>query len=133
LKVLVEREQLEEADEFVGRAAEWAPKDQLIQQARGRAAREHTLAWHQHPDAEALAREAVGLADSTDFLDLRGDCLADVLRRTGREAGAAEALAEALRLCERKGNVVSADRVRALPGPLSAAPQPGAATGLNAR
>jgi hypothetical protein len=48
--------------------------------------------------------------------------LADVLRRAGREEGAAEALAEALRLYERKGNAVSADRVRALLAPLSPTP-----------
>jgi hypothetical protein len=53
---------------------------------RGRA----WLARHQPPDTEALAREAVGLTHTTDFLDLRGDCLvalADVRRRPRRRAG----------------------------------------------
>lgn len=123
-EVLLDRDELEEADELVARAAEWAPKDQPIQHARVGAARARVLARQGHPDAEAVAREAVALADTTDFLDLRGDsrvALADVLHRAGHEDGAAEALAEALRLYELKGNVVSADRVRALLAPISPA------------
>jgi class 3 adenylate cyclase len=122
--VLVDRGQLEEAAELVDRAAEWAPKDQPVQHARVRAARARVLARQQHPNAEAVAREAVRLADTTDFLELRGDCriaLGDVLRRAGHEDGAAEALAEALRLYELKGNVVSAARARALLAPISPA------------
>ena len=122
--VLVDQEQLGEAGDLVAHAEEWAPKDQPIQHARVRAARARLLARQGQADAEAVAREAVGLADTTDFLELRGDCrvaLADVLRRAGHEDGAAEALGEALRLYERKGNVVSAERVRALLAPLSPA------------
>ena len=123
-EVLVDRGQLAEADELVARAAEWAPKDQPIQHARVGAARARVLARQGHADAKAVAREAVRLADTTDFLELRGDCrlaFADVLRRAGDEDGAAEALAEALRLYKLKGNVVSADRVRALLAPISPA------------
>lgn len=68
----------------------------------------------EHREAERLAREAVALAESTDFLQLRGDAsvtLADVLQATdpGRAASAA---AEAIRLYELKGNRVSAEQAR---------------------
>jgi tetratricopeptide (TPR) repeat protein len=67
-------------------------------------------------EAEALAREAVELARGTDCLNLRGDTLVDlaeILSLAGRPAEAAAALAEAVALYERKGNVVSAARASA--------------------
>lgn len=70
----------------------------------------------QGEEAERLAREAVTLAERTDFLDLRGEALmdlAEVLRLAGRSAEADRASHRALRLFERKGNVVSAERARA--------------------
>jgi alkanesulfonate monooxygenase SsuD/methylene tetrahydromethanopterin reductase-like flavin-dependent oxidoreductase (luciferase family) len=66
-------------------------------------------------EAEALAREAVELARSTDFLNAQGDTLVDlaeILSLAGRPAEAAAALDEAVALYERKGNVVSASRAR---------------------
>lgn len=66
--------------------------------------------------AEDLAREAVALAERTDFLDLHGNALmdlSDVLRRTGRAAEAAAAAEAAFALFARKGNRVSASRARA--------------------
>jgi tetratricopeptide (TPR) repeat protein len=115
--LLVGLGQLEEAGELVDRAAAWAPKDQPIQHARVHAARSRILARHEDASADARAREAVALADTTDFLELRGDCrvaLAEVLLLAGRNEDAAEALEEALRLYEQKGNVVSGEKVRAL-------------------
>jgi tetratricopeptide (TPR) repeat protein len=67
--------------------------------------------------AEALGREAVALAAETDFLVLRGDAfmdLAEVLRLAGRDADAVPPLEQALELYEQKGNVVAAERARAL-------------------
>ena len=67
--------------------------------------------------AEQLAREAVALADSMDFLDHRGAghlALAEVLRLAGRESEASAEAQESLRLHEQKGNVVSAGWARAL-------------------
>jgi tetratricopeptide (TPR) repeat protein len=67
--------------------------------------------------AEALGREAARLAEKTDALDDRGNTLmdlADVLGVVGREDEAATTVAEALRLYERKGNVVSAAKAAAL-------------------
>ena len=64
-------------------------------------------------EAERLAREAVAIMLPTDFLDTKGHtyvALADVLVAAGRADDAAQALAEAAALFERKGDVVSAAR-----------------------
>ena len=68
-------------------------------------------------EAETFAREAVGYAEGTEFLDYHADALlvlAEVLRLAGRPEEAASALEEAVALYERKGNVVSAAKARAL-------------------
>jgi hypothetical protein len=65
--------------------------------------------------AEGLAREAVGLAEQTDWLKGHGDALvnlAEVLRLTGRTQDAAGALRQALRLYDHKGNLVLAAKAR---------------------
>jgi DNA-binding SARP family transcriptional activator/tetratricopeptide (TPR) repeat protein len=67
-------------------------------------------------DAMALARQAVELAERTDFLGFHADALcglAEVHLLGGRLEGATEALGSAIRLYERKGNVVAARRARA--------------------
>ena len=67
--------------------------------------------------AEALAREAVSLAEQTDWVLFRADALldlAEVLRLAGRPEEAAAAAEEAVRLYERKGNVVAAARTQTL-------------------
>ncbi len=68
-------------------------------------------------EAEALARQAVGHADGTGFLNFHAEALAvlaDVLHRQGCTPEAATALEEAIALYERKGNVVSAAKARAM-------------------
>jgi tetratricopeptide (TPR) repeat protein len=70
-------------------------------------------------EADRLAREAVRLAGATDLPLLYGDALVDlavVLRHTGHEEEAAEAIEQAKRLYERKGDVVDAGRMRLLLG-----------------
>ena len=67
--------------------------------------------------AEAQAREAVGFAAQSDFLDAHGDALVDlaeVLRLMRRPQEARGALEEAARLYEQKENVVSTARARSL-------------------
>ncbi len=67
--------------------------------------------------AEELAQQAVELARSTDFVNHLGNRLldlAEVLRLTGRPNEAVAAVQEALRLYKQKGNIVSADKARAL-------------------
>ena len=58
----------------------------------------------------------MALASDTDYLNLQGDILTDlaeVLTLGGRHNEAASRSREALEIYERKGNVVSAGRVRA--------------------
>ncbi|MEA2126366.1 MAG: hypothetical protein QOI80_3148 [Solirubrobacteraceae bacterium] len=67
------------------------------------------------PDAEALAREAVGLVARTDALTDRGEAfeaLAEVLRAGGRTAEAESAIDKAVALYDRKGATVMAARAR---------------------
>jgi signal transduction histidine kinase len=75
--------------------------------------------------AEQLARDAVALAERTDFLDLHGTALmdlADVLLQARRPAEAAAASGAALVLYQQKGNLVSAARARAAAQSASFAP-----------
>jgi class 3 adenylate cyclase/tetratricopeptide (TPR) repeat protein len=68
-------------------------------------------------EAERVGREAVAIASATDVLDLRGQALADlaeVLRLGGRPEEARALIEEATRLYDQKGNVVAAERLRAL-------------------
>jgi thioredoxin-like negative regulator of GroEL len=72
-------------------------------------------------EGERLAREAVALTDQTEFLVDRADArmdLAEVLVLAGRPDEAGEVLEDALRLHKQKGNLVSAERARALLGGL---------------
>ena len=65
--------------------------------------------------AEALARDAVRTVERTDDLNRQGRvlvALAEIVRSAGREAEAVSLLERALELFERKGNVVSADKLR---------------------
>jgi tetratricopeptide (TPR) repeat protein len=62
-------------------------------------------------EAEAVAREAVALAEGTEFVNMHGDAaldLARILLLVGRRDEAAGHAKTALGLYERKGNVVSA-------------------------
>jgi class 3 adenylate cyclase/tetratricopeptide (TPR) repeat protein len=77
-------------------------------------------------EGEAMVRAAIDLARPTDALSLRGEAsmdLAEVLRLAGRTAEALEALDEAARLFEMKGNSVSAGRARAARAEMAAAPR----------
>ena len=63
-----------------------------------------------------LARDAVALAETSDFVSDRGDALFDlglVLTQAGRDGDARTAFTEALGLYERKENIVAAGRARA--------------------
>jgi ATP/maltotriose-dependent transcriptional regulator MalT len=106
----------DEALAFTAVSAEAAGEDDITSQilwrvtaakvkARDRAVRE----------AEALAHEAVTLAEGTDCLNLHGDALvalAEVFAAQGRQHEAAPLATHALRLYEAKGNLSSAGTLR---------------------
>ena len=73
-------------------------------------------------EAEALAREAMAIAEATDFVNYRADALLDlsqVLEASGRGDEAIAAASEALRLYELKGNMVAAAAARLRLGELA--------------
>ena len=111
----------EEAERLAGTSAELTPADDVITQAMWRGVRATVLAGRgERTDAERLAREAVALADRTDFLNDRGEArlvLATVLSKADRREEAKAAREEALDLYELKGNVVAAEQVRAALAP----------------
>ena len=67
-------------------------------------------------EAERLARDAVALAEQTDFLILHADAVADLgeVALASDIADAAAIVERARQLYEKKGNVVSAARLREL-------------------
>jgi predicted ATPase/class 3 adenylate cyclase len=74
--------------------------------------------------AEALAREAVRLGETTDLLNTRADALfdlAEVLRLAGRPEEAVTSLEHAARLYEQKGHLPGLARARAFATELSPA------------
>jgi Flp pilus assembly protein TadD len=80
--------------------------------------RARLLAAEGRPEqAEALAAEAVRLAERTDFLTVHAEVLVSqgmVLREAGRSEEGEAAIRSALELYRRKGDVVSVERTRGL-------------------
>ena len=109
--VLVEKGNLGDADEIASYAESHSWEDDIVTEVMWRVARAQIQAHAATAaDAEPLAREAVVLAERTDFLDLQATALL-ALARVHREAGAPEAQAVAARaqaVYEQKGNVVGA-------------------------
>jgi tetratricopeptide (TPR) repeat protein len=108
----------DEADRFAQISKEAAASDDVTSQVYWRGARSMVLARRGELDgAERLAREAVEIAEQTDFVMNQAatlNDLAEMLRLAGKPDEAAAALAEAVDLYERKGAVVLAERTRAL-------------------
>jgi tetratricopeptide (TPR) repeat protein len=109
----------EEALELTDLVEDWTTSDELDIQVLWRRARAKALAGvgGDIDEAERLSREAVELASATDDLNLHGDALTDlaeILSVCDRSGEAVAAIEEALRLYERKGNLVSSRRARAL-------------------
>ena len=117
-RALCEQGRFEESDRFTQVSEEFGPLDDFATQVEWRGPRAKILARRGRSGAAvALAEEGVGLASKTDYLNLRGDALTDlseVLKLVGRTEDALSAAAEALRVYEEKGNVVSAERVRTM-------------------
>jgi len=109
-QALLALDRAEEALSFTELAEESGGRADLGAQIGWRTVRARVLARAGRlEEAEGLAREAVRLAERTDFLNEHGDAqfaLGDVLSAAGRQERAAEAFEEALGLYERKGNLV---------------------------
>jgi DNA-binding SARP family transcriptional activator len=93
-------------DDDIDAALVWKPVEARLLARRGATA-----------EAERIALEALALAERTDALNRHGEtllALAEVLSATGRGEQALDKTRAALDLFERKGNNVSAERVRRL-------------------
>ncbi|MBA2537344.1 MAG: hypothetical protein H0V20_07950 [Actinobacteria bacterium] len=117
-EALYRQRRYEEAEYFARAGLEAASPEDVASQALGRMVAAKLLAVRGTGDrAERTAREAVALAEQTDDLFTRGQsnlALAKVLLLADRRKEAIEALEAAVEASDRKGNIVSADRARAL-------------------
>jgi DNA-binding SARP family transcriptional activator len=115
---LCEQGHYEEAENWILLARESAGSDDLDAAFGWRYVRAKVLARMGVVDeGEQLAREAVDLVARTDALNRQGDsllALAEILHLQGSEDKALESIRGALRLYEQKGNVVSAERAKAM-------------------
>ena len=106
----------DEADELAMEAERTSRPNDIHSQIVWRGIRAKVLARRGDTDAaEALAREGVAFASQSDFLHSHAEVLmdlAEVLHLAGRTGEAAVAIEEAIRLHERKGNVIAADKAR---------------------
>ena len=115
-QILCILDRLDEAEELVERTKQLAASDEKQAQHRWRGAKAVVLARHgRQAVAEELARQAVAIAETTDFLNDQADAyanLAEVLQLNGKADEAKAALEQALQRYERKGNLVMARRTR---------------------
>jgi tetratricopeptide (TPR) repeat protein len=119
-QVLVQLDRPDEAERLVQLSRETAPPDDVLTQVRWRIAQANVLSRRdEYRGAEELAREAVALADQTDWLNMRGDArtsLAATLAAAGRPDESRLVRVDAAALYEAKGNLVSARRAQASAG-----------------
>jgi ATP/maltotriose-dependent transcriptional regulator MalT len=115
-ETLVSEGRYEEAARLAATSERAAGSDDIHAQIAWRVARAKASAGLGAVDrAEDVAREAVGLAATTDspfFAAEASEALAAVLTAAGREADANVAAEDAFELYVAKGNVVAAERVR---------------------
>jgi class 3 adenylate cyclase/tetratricopeptide (TPR) repeat protein len=116
-RVLLQLGRLDEADEVAATIAEGTPPHEVESQIVWRSVRGRIAAARGDPGAGmGLAREAVRLAEGTDFVSLLAPALIDLaecLRIVG-EAGGDELVERASTLFERKGDEVGSSDARAL-------------------
>ncbi|HJU57197.1 MAG TPA: adenylate/guanylate cyclase domain-containing protein [Actinomycetota bacterium] len=109
---------LEEAEAFVKESRDTAGSEDIFSQVLLRSTEAKVMVERNRPEeAERLAREAVAIARSSDSLLLQGEAftsLVQVLGMARRATEGEEALAEALRACDQKGNVAGATRARTI-------------------
>jgi ATP/maltotriose-dependent transcriptional regulator MalT len=113
---LCARGDLVQAERFSQTSEEAAARNDTFSQVLWRSARAKIRAHSGDlADAMEVGRQAVALAEETDFLNTRGDALADyaeVLAVGGRYLEAATALDQAAEHFERKRNTTSLEHVR---------------------
>jgi predicted ATPase/class 3 adenylate cyclase len=123
--VVLEQGRDEEAEALAETSARLAATGDLITQVYWRRVRARVLARRgEIRAAEALAREALAIAEATDFVNDRADALIDlshVLEASRRCDEAVSAVSGALDLYELKGNVVAAATARLRRGKLARA------------
>ncbi len=109
---------IDEAERCSAVSEELGASDDLYNEAIWRGVRAKVFAARgDFTGAESLGREAVAIADRTDYFELRADArldLAEALRAAGSDDDAATTAQEALEIYERKGNLVGARNARAL-------------------
>jgi ATP/maltotriose-dependent transcriptional regulator MalT len=107
-----------EAEHYTRLSEQRAAASDLLTQMMWRSVRARVLARRgELEQAEALARDAVSLAEQTDFLNHRADVLLDfthILHQAGRLEVARATGTEALHLYQQKGNSVAAARAGAI-------------------
>ena len=117
-EALYAQEKLDDAEAFVRVSEESAGSEDTYSQSLLRSVRAKVLAQQgKAKEAESLAREAVAIAGPTDFLFLQAWALislGEVLEGVGKRDEAEVVLADAVRICDRKGFVVGAKRARAV-------------------
>jgi tetratricopeptide (TPR) repeat protein len=122
-RALCAQERYNEAERFAQVSQELARSDDVAAQMLWRTTRAKVLARRQLlEEAESLAHQAREITEKTDALNSRGlslTTLAEVLLLAGREEEAAPLLGQALKLFERKGNVVAATSAREMLANLS--------------
>ena len=108
----------DEAEHYTRLSEQRAARSDLLTQMMWRSVRARVLARRgELEQAEALARDAVSLAEQTDFLNHRADVLLDfthVLHQAGRLEEARSRGTAALHLYQQKGNLVAAGRAGAI-------------------
>jgi class 3 adenylate cyclase/tetratricopeptide (TPR) repeat protein len=115
-QTLVDLGRDDEAEPILVECEAIAQKDDFDPQGRLRQVRARILARRgELAEAERLARAAVAIYGDTDYLDIHAQSLvtlAEVVSSSGKTSEAADHLAEAIELFERKGNLVLAARTR---------------------
>jgi class 3 adenylate cyclase/tetratricopeptide (TPR) repeat protein len=115
-EVLYEQGRFAEAAEMIGVSEDIGASDDLVNQVLGHGIRAKLLAREEKIEpAVAMAEEAVAMTHGTDFWDILNGAFAnlgEVYRWAGRREDAIEAFGQALDVCERKGAVAAAERIR---------------------
>jgi tetratricopeptide (TPR) repeat protein len=127
-RALVDQGKFDEAEQFAKAGERTAPADDVFAQIELRTVRSRVLASRGELEAsETLAREAVAIAERTDYLEhhaMAWVALAELLAQTGSREQARTALEEAIRLYERKGSVFRIEQTQARLRELAGEPLP---------